>query len=140
MFEFIDRILTHNGLQGVGDHNKWKMLDCCILGLMAHTVNNSFTSHVDFKWADQQTFPSMVEAFEISFKLCLKKLEYNDSFIFSTKSLKLASILIRQLRIFPSSFNSLTNSSILVSISSTPFVLCCFLYNFQMTSSVLYPP
>ena len=38
------------------------MLDCHMLGLMAGTVNNSLTSHVDFDWADQQIFPSVVKA------------------------------------------------------------------------------
>ena len=63
MFEFIDGTLIHNGLQDTDDHNKWKMLDRCVLGLMAGTVNNSLTSHVDFEWADQQNYPSVVKAF-----------------------------------------------------------------------------
>ena len=63
MFEFIDETLTHNGLQDVADHKKWKMLHHCMLGLMAGTVNDSFTSHVDFEWADQQNYPSVVKAF-----------------------------------------------------------------------------
>ena len=53
VFEFIDRTLTHNGLQDTADHNKWKMLDHRMLGLIAGTVNDSLTSHVNFKWADQ---------------------------------------------------------------------------------------
>ena len=53
MFEFVNRTLTHNGLQDAADQNKWKMLDHCVLGLMAGTVNDSLTSHVDFDWADQ---------------------------------------------------------------------------------------
>ena len=63
MFEFVDRTLIHNDLQDAADHNKWKVLDYHVLGLMAGTVNNSLTSHVDFKWADQQNFPSVVKAF-----------------------------------------------------------------------------
>ena len=63
MFEFVNETLTHNGLQDAADYNKWKMLDHCMLGLMACTVNNSLTSHVDFNWADQQNFPSVVKAF-----------------------------------------------------------------------------
>ena len=63
MFEFIDGTLTHNGLQDVADQNKWKMLDHHMLGLMAGTVNDSLTSHVNFEWADQQNFPSVVKAF-----------------------------------------------------------------------------
>ena len=39
------------------------MLDHCVLGLMAGTVNDSLTSHVDFDWADQQNFPSVAKAF-----------------------------------------------------------------------------
>ena len=63
MFKFVNRTLTHNGLQDAADCNKWKMLDCCILGLMAGTINDSLTSHVNFDWADQQNFPSMAKAF-----------------------------------------------------------------------------
>ena len=63
VFEFVNGTLTHNGLQDAADWNKWKMLDCCMLGLMAGTVNNSLASHVDFDWADQQNFPSVVKAF-----------------------------------------------------------------------------
>ena len=63
VFEFIDRTLTHNGLQDAADHNKWKMLDCHMLGLMADTVNNLLTSHVNFDWADQQNYPSVAKAF-----------------------------------------------------------------------------
>ena len=63
VFEFIDRTLIHNGLQDAADCNKWKMLDHHILGLMAGTVNNSLTSHVNFNWADQQNFSSVAKAF-----------------------------------------------------------------------------
>ena len=63
MFEFIDGTLTHNGLQDAADHNKWKMLDRRMPGLMAGTVNDSLTSHVDFEWADQQNYPSVAKAF-----------------------------------------------------------------------------
>ena len=63
MFELVDGTLTHNGLQDIADQNKWKMLDCHMLGIMAGTVNDSLTSHVDFNWADQQNFPSVVKAF-----------------------------------------------------------------------------
>ena len=63
MFEFIDGTLTHNGLQDAADRNKWKMLDHRVLGLMAGTVNDSLTSHVDFDWADQQNYPSVAKAF-----------------------------------------------------------------------------
>ena len=67
MFEFIDKTLTHNGLQDTADHNKWKMLDHHMLGLMAGTVNDSLTSHVNFEWADQQNYPSVVKAFGRSY-------------------------------------------------------------------------
>ena len=63
MFECVDKTLTHNGLQDAADCTKWKMLDCCLLGLMAGIVNKSLTSHVDFDWADQQNFPSVTKAF-----------------------------------------------------------------------------
>ena len=63
IFEFINGTLTHNGLQDTADCNKWKMLDCCMLGLMAGTVNDSLTSHVNFEWADQQNYPSVPKAF-----------------------------------------------------------------------------
>ena len=63
VFEFIDGTLTHNSLQDAADHNKWKMLDHHMLGLMAGTVNDSLTSHVDFEWADQQNYPSVAKAF-----------------------------------------------------------------------------
>ena len=63
VFEFIDETLTHNGLQDTADCNKWKMLDRHVLGLMAGTVNDSLTSHVDFDWADQQNYPSVAKAF-----------------------------------------------------------------------------
>ena len=39
------------------------MLDHRVLGLMAGIVNDSLTSHVDFEWADQQNYPSVVKAF-----------------------------------------------------------------------------
>ena len=39
------------------------MLDHHVLGLIAGTVNNSLTSHVDFDWADQENFPSVAKAF-----------------------------------------------------------------------------
>ena len=39
------------------------MLDHCMLGLMAGTVNDSLTSHVNFKWADQQNYSSVAKAF-----------------------------------------------------------------------------
>ena len=63
MFEFIDRTLIHNGLQDTADCNKWKMLDCCVLGLMAGTVNGSLTSHVHFEWTDQQNYLFVAKAF-----------------------------------------------------------------------------
>ena len=63
MFEFIDRTLTHNGLQDAADCNKWKMLDCCVLGFMAGTINDSLTSYVNFEWANQQNYPSVAKAF-----------------------------------------------------------------------------
>ena len=63
VFEFIDGTLTHNSLQDAADRNKWKMLDHRVLGLMAGTVNDSLTSHVDFNWADQQNYPSVAKAF-----------------------------------------------------------------------------
>ena len=34
-----------------------------MLGLMAGTVNNLLTSHVNFDWADQQNFPFVAKAF-----------------------------------------------------------------------------
>ena len=63
MFEFIDGTLTHNSLQDAADRNKWKMLDHHMLGLMAGTVNDSLTSHVNFDWADQQNYPTVAKAF-----------------------------------------------------------------------------
>ena len=63
IFEFVDRTHTHNSLQDAADHNKWKMLDYCVLGLMAGTVNGSLTSHVNFEWADQQNYPCVQSLF-----------------------------------------------------------------------------
>ena len=75
MFEFINGILTHNGLQDTADHNKWKMLDHHMLGLMAGIVNNLLTSNVNFDWADQQTFLSVAKAFWNKLQALLGKAE-----------------------------------------------------------------
>ena len=41
---------------------KWKLLDKCILGLMASMIDDSLLSHVIYDWADPAVFPSISKA------------------------------------------------------------------------------
>ena len=124
VFEFIDRTLTHNGLQDAADRNKWKMLDCRVLGLMAGTVNDSLTSHVDFEWADQQNYPSVAKGFWEKLLALFGKAGVQGQFFLSIRLLELTSILVKPPRIFPPSSNSSTSSLNLVSISPTLSAPC----------------
>ena len=52
VFEFIDSSLLYTAMTGTADQQKWKMLDCHILGFIAGTISNSFTIHVNYDWED----------------------------------------------------------------------------------------
>ena len=94
-----------------------------IIYLLAMSTPNGLTNRPISLWQ---------KPFGINFRLYLVKQEYKDSSIFFIR-------LFKQLKIFSLLSNSSTNSPNLVSISPTPFVPCCFLCNFQMTSLVLHP-
>ena len=62
---YIDGTLMYAALPAgadLADQQKWKLLDKCILGLMASTIDNALLSHVVYKWADPATFPSVSKA------------------------------------------------------------------------------
>jgi hypothetical protein len=66
VWEFVDGILTYASLPAGADladcQQKWKLLDKCILGLMASTIDDSLLSHVIYDWADRATFTSISKA------------------------------------------------------------------------------
>jgi hypothetical protein len=66
VWEFVDGTLTYASLpagQDLADRQqKWKLLDKCILGLMASTIDDSLLSHVIYDWADPATSPSISKA------------------------------------------------------------------------------
>ena len=79
--ELYELIIVHNGLYvssndsgkykctlytamtGAANQQKWKMLDCRVLGFIAGTISNSLTTYVNYDWEDQTTCPSMSTAF-----------------------------------------------------------------------------
>jgi hypothetical protein len=62
----VDGTLTYASLPTGPDladrQTKWKLLDKCILGLMASSIDNYLLSHVIYDWADPATFPSITKA------------------------------------------------------------------------------
>ena len=66
VWEFVDGTLTYAALPAGADladcQQKWKLLDKCILGLMASTIDNLLLSHVVYDWADPAMFPSTFKA------------------------------------------------------------------------------
>ena len=49
------------------DQDKWKLLDKCMLGLVASTLSNSLINHINYKWTPlvggtATTFPSVAKA------------------------------------------------------------------------------
>ena len=63
VWEFVDGTPTYAALPAGADladrQQKWKLLDKCILGLMASTIDDSLLSHVVYEWTDPLTFPSI---------------------------------------------------------------------------------
>ena len=66
VWEFVDGTLTYASLPAGADladrQQKWQLLDKCILGLMASTIDDSLLTHVVYKWANPLTFPSISKA------------------------------------------------------------------------------
>ena len=66
VWEFVDGTLTYAALPAGADladyQQKWKLLDKCILGLMASMIDNLLLSHVIYDWADPAMFPSISKA------------------------------------------------------------------------------
>ena len=60
VFEFIDGSLLYTAMTSAADQQKWKMLDCQVLGFIASTISNSLTTHINYDdWEDQTTCPSV---------------------------------------------------------------------------------
>ena len=59
VFEFVDGSLLYTTMTSAADQQKWKMLDCRVLGFIAGTISNSLTTHVNYDWEDQTTCPSV---------------------------------------------------------------------------------
>ena len=69
VWEFVDGTLTYiyyavlpAGADLADHQQKWKLLDKCILGLMASMIDNLLLSHVIYDWADPAMFPSISKA------------------------------------------------------------------------------
>jgi hypothetical protein len=66
VWEFVDGTLTYTSLPAGADladrQQKWKLLDKCILGLLASPIDDSLLSHVIYDGADPTTFPSISKA------------------------------------------------------------------------------
>ena len=62
VFEFIDGSLLYSAITGIADQQKWKMLDCQVLGFITDTISDSLTTHVNYDWEDQATCPSVSKA------------------------------------------------------------------------------
>ena len=62
VFEFVDGSLLYTAMTGAADQQKWKVLDCCILGFIAGTISDSLTTHINYDWEDQTTCPSVSKA------------------------------------------------------------------------------
>ena len=66
VWEFVDGTLMYAALPAGADladrQQKWKLLDKCILGLMASTIDDLLLSHVVYEWSDPATFPSISKA------------------------------------------------------------------------------
>ena len=66
VWEFVDGTLTYAALPVGADladrQQKWQLLDKCILGLMASTIDDSLLTHVVYEWANPLTFPSISKA------------------------------------------------------------------------------
>jgi hypothetical protein len=62
----MDGTLTYASLPAGADladrQQKWKLLDKCILSLMASTIDDLLLSHVIYDWANPTTFPSIAKA------------------------------------------------------------------------------
>ena len=63
IFQFGDSSLLYTAMTGAANQQKWKMLDCRVLGFIAGTISNSLTTYVNYDWEDQTTCPSMSTAF-----------------------------------------------------------------------------
>jgi len=62
VWEFIDGTLTYAAQADAADRLKWKLLDKWVLGLMASTINDSLLTHMNYKWTDPVTCPSISKA------------------------------------------------------------------------------
>ena len=62
VFEFIDGSLLYTAMTSTANQQKWKMLDCQVLGFIAGIISNSFTTYVNYDWKDQATCPSVSKA------------------------------------------------------------------------------
>ena len=62
VFEFINGSLLYTAMTGTANQQKWKMLDCWVLGFIADTISDSLTTHVNYDWKDQATCPSVSKA------------------------------------------------------------------------------
>ena len=49
-------------MTGTADQQKWKMLDCQVLGFIVGTISDSLTTHVNYDWEDQATCSSVSKA------------------------------------------------------------------------------
>ena len=48
VFEFVDGSLLYSPMTGIADQQKWKILDCHVLGFIAGTISDSLTTHVNY--------------------------------------------------------------------------------------------
>ena len=62
VFEFIDGSLLYSTMTSAADQQKWKMLDCHVLGFIAGIISDSLTTHVNYDWEDQATCSSVSKA------------------------------------------------------------------------------
>ena len=62
VFEFIDGSLLYTAMTSAADQQKWKVLDCHVLGFIASTISDSLTTHINYDWEDQTTCPSVSKA------------------------------------------------------------------------------
>ena len=62
VFEFVDGSLLYTTMTGTANQQKWKMLDCCVLGFIAGTISDSLTTHINYDWENQTTYPSVSKA------------------------------------------------------------------------------
>jgi len=62
VWEFVDDSLTYTAQADAANRLQWKLLDKCVLGLMASTISDSLLTHVNYEWTDPVVCPSILKA------------------------------------------------------------------------------